>query len=268
MLRMTLFLFFYMSLSCSSTSDKIKLDLPFPSNDSPHNNFTVKDPRSPENIDLQEVFNWQKYYKQAPNAKEQKALADSLLMIPQNTSDRLRLARNSLGLGRRQEAKKLYETILYDEPEHFDAQLELAHIYLAEGSTDRAFDYLSSIHKTLEKMEKPPIELNFRYRYALSLAYIQNQNRKKGHDILTELLERDPGFIPAYGALAQSYLEQEKLDVAEFIAKRGLDRGPDEPRLLNTLAVVALRKNRLDECKIWLQRALQKNPDYVPSLKR
>jgi tetratricopeptide (TPR) repeat protein len=115
-------------------------------------------------------------------------------------------------------------------------------------------------------MEKPPLDQTFRYRYALALTYIQSQNRKKGHEILTELMERDPTFLPAYGALAQSYLEQEKLDVAEFIAKRGLDKGPDEPRLTNILAVIALRRNRLDDCKAWLQKTLAQNPDYVPAL--
>ncbi|WP_141731113.1 tetratricopeptide repeat protein [Oligoflexus tunisiensis] len=223
--------------------------------------------QKPENMDPQQIFDWQRYYKRAPNAQEQKAIVSAVQATPPATVDeRLRQARNVMALGRRQEARRIYEDILRDEPDQIDAQLELTHLYLAENNVERAFDYLTSIRKILGQMEKPPLDQTFRYRYALALTYIQSQNRKKGHDILTELLQRDPGFLPAYGALAQSYLEQEKLDVAEFIGKRGLDKGRDDPRLTNLLAVIALRRNRLDDCKAWLQKTLAQNPDYVPAL--
>jgi tetratricopeptide (TPR) repeat protein len=223
--------------------------------------------QKPEMLDPQQVFDWQRFYKRAPTAQDQKAIASAVQATPPATvEERLRQARNVMALGRRQEARRIYESILRDDGDQIDAQLELTHLYLAENNVERAFDYLTSIRKILGKMEKAPLDQTFRYRYALALTYIQSQNRKKGHDILTELMERDPTFLPAYGALAQSYLEQDKLDVAEFIAKRGLDKGPDEPRLTNILAVVALRRNRLDDCKTWLQKTLAQNPDYVPAL--
>ncbi len=251
--------------ACATDSDKNALDLKLPPN-SP-STLTVKSTEKPETLDPQKIFDWQRYYKKAPNAEDQKAISSAVLSSPQGTIDeKLRKARNVMSLGRRQESRRIYENILHEDPEQIDAQLELTHLYLAEGNIDRAFDYLTSIRKILGKMEKPPLDQTFRYRYALALTYIQSQNRKKGHDILSELLVRDPSFIPAYGALSQSYLEQEKLDVAEFIAKRGLDRGPDDPRLMNILAVIALRRNRLDDCKAWLQKALTQNPDYVPAL--
>jgi tetratricopeptide (TPR) repeat protein len=223
--------------------------------------------QKPESIDPQQIFNWQRFYKRAPTAQDQKAIASSVEAAPPVTiADRLRQARNVMALGRRQEARRIYESILRDDADQLDAQLELTHLYLAENNVERAFDYLTSIRKILGGMEKPPLDQTFRYRYALALTYIQSQNRRKGHEILTELVERDPSFLPAFGALAQSYLEQEKLDVAEFIAKRGLDKGPDEPRLTNILAVIALRRNRLDDSKAWLQKTLAQNPDYVPAL--
>ncbi len=253
-------------LSCSSNeADKNTLDVSLPP--SAPSTLSIKSTGKPEAIDPQQVFDWQRYYKQAPNTQEQKAINTAISTItPATIEDRLKQARNVMSLGRRQEARRIYENILRDDPDQIDAQLELTHLYLSEGKVDRAFDYLGAVKKVLASMEKPPLDLSFRYRYALALTYIQSQNRKKGHEILTELLARDSAFIPAYGALAQSYLEQEKMDVAEFIAKRGLDKGPDDPRLLNILAVVALRRNRLDECKSWLQKTLEQNPDYVPAL--
>ncbi|MDQ3235486.1 MAG: tetratricopeptide repeat protein [Pseudobdellovibrionaceae bacterium] len=250
-------------ISCTTEGDNNALDVNLP----PSSATTLAMKQKPDNLDPQQIFDWQRFYKPAPSAQDQKAIATAVQAAPQGTvEERLRQARNVMALGRRQEGRRLYENILRDDADQIDAQLELAHLYLAENNVERAFDYLTSIRKILSKMEKPPLDQTFRYRYALALTYIQSQNRKKGHEILTELMERDPTFLPAYGALAQSYLEQEKLDVAEFIAKRGLDKGPDEPRLTNILAVIALRRNRLDDCKSWLHKALSQNPDYVPAL--
>lgn len=250
-------------IGCATEEDKNTLDVSLP----PSNPNVLTMKQKPESLDPQQIFDWQRFYKKAPTAQEQKAIGAAVAAAPPVTiADRLRQARNVMALGRRQEARRIYEGILRDDADQLDAQLELTHLYLADNNVERAFDYLTSIRKILGKMEKPPLDQTFRYRYALALTYIQSQNRKKGHEILTELMERDPTFLPAYGALAQSYLEQEKLDVAEFIAKRGLDKGPDEPRLTNILAVIALRRNRLDDCKAWLQKTLAQNPDYVPAL--
>jgi tetratricopeptide (TPR) repeat protein len=250
-------------IGCATEEDKNTLDVSLP----PSNPNVLTMKQKPESLDPQQIFDWQRFYKKAPTAQEQKAIGAAVEAAPPVTiADRLRQARNIMALGRRQEARRIYEGILRDDADQLDAQLELTHLYLADNNVERAFDYLTSIRKILGKMEKPPLDQTFRYRYALALTYIQSQNRKKGHEILTELMERDPTFLPAYGALAQSYLEQEKLDVAEFIAKRGLDKGPDEPRLTNILAVIALRRNRLDDCKAWLQKTLAQNPDYVPAL--
>lgn len=251
-------------VGCATENDNNSLDVSLPPPPGPN---VIAMNQKPEMLDPQQVFDWQRFYKRAPTAQDQKAIASAVQTTPPATvEERLRQARNVMALGRRQEARRIYEDILRDDGDQIDAQLELTHLYLAENNVERAFDYLTSIRKILGKMEKAPLDLTFRYRYALALTYIQSQNRKKGHDILTELMERDPTFLPAYGALAQSYLEQDKLDVAEFIAKRGLDKGPDEPRLTNILAVVALRRNRLDDCKTWLQKTLTQNPDYVPAL--
>jgi tetratricopeptide (TPR) repeat protein len=250
-------------MGCSTESPQSSLDVNLP----PSSPKVLSMKQNPESLDPQKIFDWQRFYKPAPNSEDQKAISTAVQASRQETiEERLRQARNIMALGRRQEARRVYENILRDEPDHIDVQLELTHLYLAENNVERAFDYLTSIRKILGKMEKPSLDQTFRYRYALALTYIQSHNRKKGHEILTELLERDPTFIPAYGSLSQSYLEQDKLDVAEFIAKRGLDKGPDEPRLTNILAVVALRRNRLDDCKTWLQKTLSQNHDYVPAL--
>ncbi len=261
-------------VACETTRERDQLDLASAPAPTPVFQLAAKSATAlpaytnPNTMPAQEIFDWQRLYKNAPTGEEQRKILSNLKPDAAQGSfeDRLKHARNVLAIGRRAEAKDLYMTLLRDEPKHIDVQLELTHIYLAENNSERAFDYLSSIRQILDDQEKPSIEQTFRYRYALALAYIQSQNRKKGHDILADLIEKNAAFIPAYAAMAQSYLQQNQIELAEFIAKRGLDSGKDDPRLLNILAITALRRGRSAEAQTWLQRTLAENPDFVPAL--
>lgn len=265
-------------LACETTPERNDLDLTADvTSDGPQNKNAkgTELNTKPEAMAAQELFNWQRLYREAPSAKDRGLVREKLESKDKGkgTSEddrsfeqRLQTARNLLAIGRRDESKDLYLDLLKEDPKQIDVQLELAHIYLAESNTERAFDYLASIRKQLEAMEKPSTELSFRYRYALASAYIQSQNKKKGHQILSDLISKAPDFLPAYAALSQSYLQGRHPEIAEFIAKRGLDRGPDDPRLLNLVAVSYLQRNRSEEARIWLEKTLTVNPDFVPAL--
>ncbi len=261
------------AVACETTQDRDELDLhPKSQTESVSASPTLEVSTNPEAMAAQEIFNWQRLYRDTPSGSEQKLLKEKLRASSDTTrgklsfDQRLQNARNTLAIGQRDEAKDLYLDLLKEEPQHIDIQLELAHIHLAESKSERAFDYLGSVRKQLDALEKPSTEQVFRYRYALAGAYLQTQNRKKGHQILTDLISKNPSFIPAYAALSQSYLQSNHPDLAEFIAKRGLDRGPDDPRLLNLIAVSYLRRNRSEEARTWLDKALEINPEFVPAL--
>lgn len=269
-------------LACESTPDRDQLDIASSPNDQPADASQAAGPSTlavstnPEKMPAQELFNWQRLYKDAPSAKERNLVRERLEASRAaegqtagsglSFEQKLQNARNMLAIGRREESKDLYLELLKADPAQIDVQLELAHLHLSEGNSERAFDYISSVRKQLDALEKPSTELTFRYRYALASAYILSQNRKKGHQILTDLISKNPDFIPAYAALAQSYLHGRHPEIAEFIAKRGLDRGPDDPRLLNLVAVSYLQRNRGEEARIWIEKALTVNPDFVPAL--
>lgn len=263
-------LFTLVLTACETTSEpaRDKLDLSSDKMQLAAKAVAGKAYADPSKMAAQDVFDWQKLYKNTPSGQDQKAISMALDKAPSSASfdDKLKHARNTLAIGRRTAAKDLYMALLQEEPENLDVQLELTHIYLAESNSERAFDYLSSIRKILEASERPPAAATFRYRYALALAYIQSQNRKKGHEILSDMIEKNGDFIPAYAAMAQSYLQQNQCDLAEFIAKRGLDRGNDDPRLLNIIGISYLRRNRPTEAQTWIQKALAQNPDFVPAL--
>ena len=222
----------------------------------------------PTRLDSDKIFEWQKYYKNPPAGSEREEVAIALAKSDPNASEaeRLKAARNALAIGQREQSKDIYSDLIKSNPNQLDAQLEMAHIYLAENDVERTFDYLTSVKKILETIERPSKDYTIRYRYALAQAYIKGQNKTQGHQILTDLVETEPTFTLAYAGLAQSYLELGKIDLAEFVIKRGLDQDSNDPRLLNLLGIMNLKAGRLQDARDWINKSLEKDPNFVPAL--
>ena len=222
----------------------------------------------PSQLDSEKIFEWQRYYKNPPNGAEKALLAASVDREADSASIPLKLkaARNALAIGERARSKSIYTEILKLDSENLDAQLEMTHIYLAENDVERSFDYLTSIKRILDKTERPAKDFMIRYRYALAQAYLKGNDRVESHQILTDLIESEPNFTVAYAALAQSYLENGKTELAEFVIKRGLDQDAKDPRLTNLLGIMYLKDGRMTEAKDWIQKALDEDPNFVPAL--
>ncbi len=251
--------------ACSHEADRTQLDIASHPEAAQGQKFDGSDPSK---LEPEKIFEWQKYYKNPPSSAERGALTTSIDKNAKSESvdARLKAARNALAIGDRTKSKEIYTGILRDDSDQLDAQIEMAHIYLAENDTERAFDYLTAVKKILDKTERPAKDYTLRYRYALAQAYIKAQNKNQGHQILTDLIELEPKFGMAYAALAQSYIEDSKTELAEFIIKRGLDQDANDPRLLNLLAVLHLRAGRLPEAREWINKALDHDPNFVPAL--
>ncbi|RZA22468.1 MAG: tetratricopeptide repeat protein, partial [Proteobacteria bacterium] len=218
-------------------------------------------------LDSEKIFDWQRYYKNPPSDSERDALASDIKRDADGSiDDQLRAARNALAIGERNQSKTIYTAILKKDSENLDAQLEMAHIYLAENDVERTFDYLNAVKRIIDKTERPAKDYTIRYRYALAQAYIKGQNKAQGHQILTDLIESEPKFTLAYAALAQSYLESGKTELSEFVIKRGLDQDKSDPRLTNLLGIMHLKAGRKTEAKDWIQKSLDTDPNFVPAL--
>lgn len=223
--------------------------------------------QDPTGLDSEKIFDWQRYYKNPPTDAERNALASDIKRDAEGSiEDQLKAARNALAIGERNQSKTIYTAILKKDSENLDAQLEMAHIYLAENDVERTFDYLNAVKRVLDKTERPAKDYTIRYRYALAQAYIKGQNKVEGHQILTDLIEAEPKFTLAYAALAQSYLESGKTELSEFVIKRGLDQDKNDPRLTNLLGIMHLKAGRKTEAKDWIQKSLDQDPNFVPAL--
>ncbi len=222
----------------------------------------------PEELNADKFLEWQKLYRGTPSSRDNQKMQSAIEQNPSPSTyeARLQRARNLLALGYRTEAKDMYGDLLRDSPEHVDTLIDMAHLFLGENNLERAFDYLNATKRILEKTERPGKAYIFRYRYALAIAYLQSKSRKQSADILADLLEQEPRFIPAYVALAQNYLQTKKYELAEFIIKRGLDYDSNDASLLNLMGVISLKRGRFEEAKPWIERSLSQSPEYVPAL--
>src|SRR5690606_15354388 len=69
------------------------------------------------------------------------------------------------------------------------------------------------------------------------------------------IIEREPGFAPAYANLADLYRSLGREADAESVLRAGIGRAPDDPALHYALGLSLARSGRLDEALAALERA-------------
>lgn len=253
----------FQGYGCSSVpSNEEKQNLDIQINGKEAKNTKVNTNKSKKEI------NWKQFFKPPPNPIQFANLKNKLKSWPEQgqPNNLIRKARAQNLVGQVKAAEASYRQLLRNEPDHIQGHIELAQLYLKVNQLERCFSYLSRVKEIFGALEFTDRNMRFQYRYTLALAYIQQGNRKKGHEILSELIYMDKAFTPAYAAMASSYLKQGKIKTAQFVAKRGIDRGQEDPRLLNLLGVIAFKRSRYVEAKRWYNRALDKTSDFVPAL--
>lgn len=97
--------------------------------------------------------------------------------------------------------------------------------------------------------------------YAEGLEYRDAGNSQGAIVLFKNVLERDPNFFEARLALAQSYLELERLEVAEKEFQKVLLQDPDNLDALIGLNEIQLRSDRSQLSTEQLLAVLEKNPD-------
>ncbi|MEZ4741343.1 MAG: tetratricopeptide repeat protein [Bdellovibrionota bacterium] len=227
-----------------------------------------KNEDSPSVISPSSVIRWQNFFKASPSIEQRKLIEKKLINDEKKDSIDILLkkARNEMAIGRYSQAEASYREILHKNSENLESILELASLYLRKKNLDRVFEFLSQLKESLVVMEQPDSAFVFRFRYTLALAYIARGDRAKGHKILSDLIALDKSFTPGYAALASSYANEGKYNMARFIAMRGLDRGNEHPALYNILGVVSEYLDTLESAEKWYNKAHDLSPTFAPVL--
>ena len=224
----------------------------------------VKAP-SPNTVDAFTAIPWRNFYRNSVGKAERVKLNVKLQKwVDEGTSkDWIEKGRTQVALGREVEAEASFLEAIRKDPKSLDANLEMASISLRIRKLNQAFEFLSETKKLMSEQEENPLSFVFRYRQMLAMAYLARQEHKAAHRIFTDLIALDHDFLPAYIALSQSYLAQDRTQTAEFIAKRGLDRNQKDPSLINILGLVSVRKGQRLEARRYFDDAIKMQPDFA-----
>ena len=213
-------------------------------------------------------FEWEAFFQKPPSPQEKPLLTKKLRFF--GATDKIetlyKKARTERILGRYKEAELTYRSILRKSDQSFEAYLELAQVYLSTHKIELAMDYLTGAKQILDSLETIPKEVIFNYKQTLAITLVDSGHYVEGQKILRSLIKNEPTFVPAYAALAQSYILRGRLKSATFIAKRGLDQKPNHPTLYNTLAVINIKRGNAAKARVHLRKALKQNPRFVPAL--
>jgi len=135
-----------------------------------------------------------------------------------------------LKLERAEEAEKLLREAAARRPEERWIQLQLGTLLFHLNKDDEAREQFQAC------VEQAPALLQIRARYFLGLL------ARRAGDIATarteweQVIEREPGFVDAYVALAEAAIQQGDYAAAEPYLRQGLERAPNHAGLNNGLA--------------------------------
>jgi Tfp pilus assembly protein PilF len=189
------------------------------------------------------VTNWQSFFKNPPTSAQKNILEQKLKKWSDNETSAGLIARgrSESAIGQHGAAEISFRKALRLDGENHEAMLELASLYLKKGEISTSFELLAQVREVTTTSENISKSFVFKYRYVLALAYLARGEREKGHNILSDLIGEVKNFAPAYTSLATSYIELDRLSVAEFVMKRAVDRIKDDASVFNLLGYIYQR---------------------------
>jgi len=262
----------FIATSCFSSKDAGNEDLDIKPKEKPtvEKKISYDDLTKPTKISIPQdaVTNWQSFFKSPPNSAQKNILEQKLKKWTDNDSAQglLTKGRNESAVGQHGAAEISFRKALRLDSDNHEVLLELAGLYLKKGEISTTFELLTQVREVTTTSEDISKSFIFKYRYVLSLAYLARGEREKGHNILSALIGEVKDFAPAYTALASSYIELDRMNVAEFVMKRAVDRIKDNASVFNLLGYIHQRGRQGDAARRWFDKALAVDHNYAPAL--
>ena len=172
----------------------------------------------------------------------------ALEIAPENISLKLRLAMSLIQLGRKDEAIKVLEALLKQQPDVALAQLYLARLYFGEKQIDKA----SLIYQQL--LQSQPAQLQAVLEYGKIL---EQQNPGAALKLYQNYLTENPRSAAVRQQLAQYYLAKHQLGEAleQFQVVR--QQYPDNLQIINNIGLIQLELEAWGDAEKTFRQLLQ-----------
>lgn len=208
---------------------------------------------------------WRSFFKPAATKKQSLNLPDAKIeTLP--SDDIIIYIEGVRQAGGKEKAESLALRILEKNDDNLDLVLATAGIMIENNHYKEALSLLAKAKEKLAPVLYGTPETIFHYRYLLALSYIGLNENASGLKILSDLISLQKNFSPAYFALASFYLNRNKVEVSEYIVKRGLDNDPTDPPLNALLAKIFFDQGQISQALAKVEEALKKDPLNLAAL--
>ncbi len=215
------------------------------------------------------VLDWTKQFKPKPSA-EQRSILEKKVSIPvtssTNPNDILQRARDYSTLGFTAEAESHYKEFLRLFPDNLKALVEFTFLTIRSGDVATSFELLAQIEVGLKHLENPGDEILLQRDYGYALAHLKNRDFNKAHSMLSQIIGTHKDFSPAYSVLSASYINENKMQMAEFVARRGIDQGRPDSSLYNILGIIEMQRGRNHYARDYFKKSLEVSATFVPAM--
>jgi spermidine synthase len=166
---------------------------------------------------------------------------------PDDVDKQFEAATQLAGLGHPEPARAVYEHALTLRPDDFRTRLDLAHLLINLGETDRAVDLLSAL-----RIEYPDSAI---VHHNLGVATMASGDPGTASAHLEAALRWDPSSIGVRLALARARLALDELDDAQFVLRAVIDENPWVAEAYQLLGHVEAKRGALAEAEKDHQKA-------------
>ena len=182
------------------------------------------------------------------------AVADDVQRIePQETKKLLKQAKKHYRDGNTSEAERILKRVIATNPQHAQAKLDLAYIYLRKKRLVDAYNYA---------LEVAQADKDNSYAFALlGATYLSAGNFSEARVLLNNALALDDDEALAWAGLGMLNFYENKIDEGIYNLREAVHEDPREADFAYALAQVSARAERYKEAADAYQRYLRIAPD-------
>jgi Tfp pilus assembly protein PilF len=112
--------------------------------------------------------------------------------------------------------------------------------------------------------ENPKMESESRSEFERAVSLMKDGNNEKAIELLTRVIERQPGVTAPYINIAVAYMRTNKPDQAEQNFKTALGLVPAHPVASNEYGMLLRRAGRFKEARAVYETEIARFPEYLP----
>ena len=159
------------------------------------------------------------------------------------------------GQDKEEEARKVYQALLKDDPKNEDACVFLSKSYAVARETSRALRQLEACAKADPK--------NGMYDFYAGKIHLDSEHLKAAVASFEMALKRQPDHTQAANALGVIYEEGEKFAAAEAVYRRHLKHAPLDSVILNRLVHVLFQQEKFQDVIAFAEKLADLEPENL-----